>query len=106
VIKRWQRILKWNLGLATSISLMFTAVYAQDAWERDHEDGVKAARAAHFADAEKLLSQSADEARKDGAVNPLLARSLLDLGEVYRSEGKYSEAQSCYDQALQIYTSA
>jgi hypothetical protein len=27
---------------------------------------------------------------------------LLDLGEVYRSEGKYSSAQSCYDEALQI----
>jgi len=94
---------RWNLGWAAALCLVAVTLQAQEAWERDHEAGVKAAKAAHFSEAEGLLLGSADQARKT-ATAPLLARSLLDLGEVYRSEGKYAPAQSCYVEALQIYT--
>jgi hypothetical protein len=98
----WRWVLRWNLFWAATFCLVVVTLHAQEAWERDHEAGAKAAKGAHFAEAEKLLSRSADETRQTGAVTPLLARSLLDLGEVYRSEGKYSSAQSCCDEALQI----
>src|SRR5258708_35510741 len=35
---------------------------------------------------------------------PRLPRTLFDLAEVYRAEGKYSEALPNYERALQIYT--
>ena len=76
---------------------------AQENWQREHNSGAKAAKAANFAEAETLLSRSADEARKAGNAN-LLARSLLDIGEVYRSEGKYTPSQTAYNEALQLYT--
>ena len=95
---------RWNLGWAAAFCLVAVTLQAQEAWERDHEAGAKAAKAAHFVEAEGLLLRSADEARKTATAAPLLARSLLDLGEVYRSEGKYAPAQSCYAEALQIYT--
>src|ERR1700693_1961772 len=93
-------VLRWNLRRAAVFCLVVTTLQAQEAWERDHEAGVKAAKAAHFYEAEGLLLRSADDARKTSAVSPLLARSLLDLGEVYRSEGKYAPAQSSYGEAL------
>jgi tetratricopeptide (TPR) repeat protein len=96
--------LQWGLGCAAAFCLLVTTLQGQEAWERDHEAGAKAAKAAQFVEAEGLLLRSADEARKAATVSPLLARSLLDLGEVYRSEGKYAPAQSCYGEALQIYT--
>ena len=98
------RLLQWHLGLAAAFCLVGAMLQAQEAWERDHEAGAKAGEAAHFVEAEGLLLRSADEARKTATAAPLLARSLLDLGEVYRSEGKYAPAQSCYAEALQIYT--
>jgi hypothetical protein len=55
-------------------------------------------------EAEKLLSDSVEEARRQAAVSPLLARSLADLAEVYRTEGKYSQAQAAYEEALQLCT--
>jgi hypothetical protein len=53
-------------------------LYAQEAWQRDHNAAVKAAK---FAEADKLFLRSADEARKGGN-SSLLACSLLDLAEV------------------------
>jgi hypothetical protein len=44
-----------------AISLLATSLHAQEAWKRDHDAGAKAAKAAHFAEAETLLSKSADE---------------------------------------------
>jgi tetratricopeptide (TPR) repeat protein len=78
--------------------------YGQQAWEQAHEAGAKAAKQAHFAEAERLLLRSEQEARRAGETSPLLARSLLDLAEVYRTEGKYSGAQPRYEEALKIYT--
>src|SRR5205823_2426546 len=98
------RLLQWNPGWAAAFCLVAITLQAQEAWERDHDAGVKAAKAAQFSEAEGLLLRSADEARKTATAASLLARSLLDLGEVYRSEGKYAPAQSCYAEALQIYT--
>lgn len=85
------------------VCLATSTLRAQENWQREHNSGAKAAKAANFAEAEKLLSQSADEARKAGNAN-LLARSLLDLAEVYRSEGKYTPSQTAYNEALQLYT--
>ena len=85
------------------VCLATSTLPAQENWQREHNSGAKAAKAANFAEAETLLSQSADEARKAGNAN-LLARSLVDLAEVYRSEGKYTPSQTTYNEALQLYT--
>ena len=81
----------------------FLAV-AQTEWERAHETGVQAAAQSHFSEAEKLLSQSLTIARRSAQVSPLVARSLLDLAEVYRTEGKYGEAEPLYQQASEVST--
>src|SRR5882672_6003123 len=88
--------------MAACLMVLSMPSSAQVAWEHLHESGVKAAREVRFADAERLLFGSVTEARKNGAINRLLARSLLDLAEVYRTEGKYDLAQPCYAEALRI----
>ena len=57
------RLLQWHLGWAAAFCLVAAMLQAQEAWERDHEAGAKAAKAAHFVEAEGLLLRSADEAR-------------------------------------------
>jgi tetratricopeptide (TPR) repeat protein len=91
----------WPVWLGLCLTLVGAAL-AQEAWQQAHEAGVKAAKEARFAAAEKLLSQSIRQTRSSGTINALLARSLLDLAEVYRTEGKYAQAQPCYEEALQI----
>ena len=93
-----------RISLALLLVLMsLGTTLAQEQWEKDHEGGVKAAKEARFAVAEELLLKSATEARRDAQVSPLLGRSLLDLAEVYRTEGKYGEAQANYDESRKIF---
>src|SRR5437660_1757534 len=101
----WQEIDRVTIKtfwLSLWLGLAVASAGAQEAWQRVHEAGSRAAKEARFADAEKLLSQSVREARHLSELSPLLARSLLDLAEVYRTEGRYTEAQPCYEEALKI----
>lgn len=61
---------------------------------------------AHFDEAEKLLSGNLKSAEKFPGKDPRLPRTLFDLAEVYRAEGKYAEALPAYERALQIYTNS
>jgi hypothetical protein len=88
-----KRRLSLGLGLGLGSAL------ALGAWQRAHAAGSRAAKEPRFADAEKLLSQSVDEARRLSELSPLLGRSLLDLGELYRTEGRHSEARGTQPEA-------
>ena len=87
------------LLLAFSLTALCTA---QETWNKVHEAGMKATRESRFADAEKSLSQSLTIARHAPELVIVLGRNLIDLAEVYRTEGKYGEAQPLYEEALKV----
>jgi tetratricopeptide (TPR) repeat protein len=77
---------------------------SQDSWKNTEDSAATASRSAKYADAEKLLLSNLNIAHKLGTNDPRLPRTMLDLAEVYRAEGKYSDALANYEQALQTYT--
>jgi hypothetical protein len=70
--------------LAASLSFIATATAsAQDSWKATETAGANAAKQAHFAEAERLLSTNLKVAEKLSPKDPRLPRTLLDLAEVY-----------------------
>jgi tetratricopeptide (TPR) repeat protein len=93
-----------SIALTSLAGCLFTGVcHSQLDWQKAHEAGVKAAKGAQLAEAENYLTRSVAKARGDKNAAPLV-RSLVDLGQVFRSEGKFGQAQASYDEALEIST--
>src|SRR5690349_2545304 len=75
-----------------------------EAWKKNEDSAAAASKAAHFADAERLLLQNQKLAETFPSKDARLPRTLFDLAQVYRAEGKYAESLPLYQRALQIYT--
>src|SRR5260370_34251735 len=90
--------------LAASLFLIATATTAQDSWKVTEMAAAKAAKQAHFAETERLLTTNLKVAEKLSPKDTRLPRTLLDLAEIFRAAGKYSEAFTDYERALQAYT--
>ncbi len=94
--------------LARRIILLLFALPAsstcQDSWKATEEAAARAGKAAHFDEAEKLLSANWRLADTLPAKDPRRPRTAFDLAEIYRAEGKYSQALPVYERALEIYT--
>src|SRR6202035_4572721 len=86
------------------ILLSCASLFAQDSWKAGEESAARAAKAARFGEAEQLLSANLKVADTFLPKDPRRPRTLLDLAEVYRAEGKYSDALPLYERSLQIYT--
>ena len=79
-----------------------TSVEAADKWQESQQSGKSAFGQGDFVQAERSWSAALEEARKLGAEDPRVVRSLTDLAGVYRAQGKDAEAQSCLEEALAI----
>jgi tetratricopeptide (TPR) repeat protein len=75
-----------------------------DIWVANEDAGASASKTAHFAEAEKLFLSNEKLAASFPAKDARLPRTTLDLAQVLRAEGKYSEALPRYERALQLYT--
>ncbi len=75
-------------------------------WESYMAAGVKAYQQSNYPEAEKQWVAALKEAEGFGPQDPRLATSLNDLGEVYRLQGKYAEAEPLYKRSLAIYEKA
>ncbi|MEE8199620.1 MAG: tetratricopeptide repeat protein [Candidatus Acidoferrales bacterium] len=65
-------------------------------------DAAKAYQQADYAEAEKLFLAALKEAEKFGEQDPRFAASLNNLAELYRTLGKYAQAEPLYERALAI----
>src|SRR5207302_5550648 len=90
--------------LAASLFLtVSTGSAGEDDWKASETAAAKATKVAHFAEAERFLSANVALSGNFAPKDPRRPRTLFDLAEVYRAEGKYSEAFPLYARALQIY---
>src|ERR1700733_10855448 len=71
-------------------------------WEKCTQDGNAAYKQGNFSEAERLLGQALTESQKFGPMHDRVARSLNNLAELYRKQGKYLPAKSMLKRALQI----
>lgn len=59
-------------------------------------------KASEFATEENLKREVAGTEAKFGSTSPAIAGKLVDLAKLYRSEGRYREAEELYKRALAI----
>jgi tetratricopeptide (TPR) repeat protein len=74
-----------------------------ETWKANQDAAAKASKLAHFPEAEKFLLANKGLAETFSSTDARLPRTVFDLAQVYRAEGKYSEALPLYERALQIY---
>ena len=89
--------------LLLGILCLASFAVAQDAaWEKYMKAATEAYQQGRSAEAEKQFAAALREAEKFGEQNPRLATSLNNLAEIYRTQGKYAEAEPLYRRSLAI----
>ncbi len=99
---------RWLLGGLLCLGLwpMVAASDQETRWKSIMVDAVKAYQQADYAEAEKLLLAALKEAEKFGDQDPRLATSLNNLAVLYRTQGKYEQAEPLSQRALAIVEKA
>ncbi len=100
--RRWLLVGLLCLGLWPVV-----AASAQETrWDSIMAGAARAYQQADYAQAEKLLLAALQEAEKFGEQDPRLATSLNNLAQLYRAQGKFTEADPLSQRALAIIEKA
>jgi tetratricopeptide (TPR) repeat protein len=89
-----------------ALALLAQAETANDGWKDLIVKASYAAGEKDLAKAEQIFLQALHEAERFGATDPRVATTLNDLGQVYRSEKKYADADGAYRRAYAILEKA
>jgi len=101
----WFRSLKFSVVVSAALLYVaFSCASSLETWQKTEDSALAATKAAHFLDAEKLLLANQKLCETFPPEDARIPRTLFDLAQVYRAEGKYSEAFPVYERAVQIYT--
>ncbi len=89
------------------LALLPPTTHAQDTkWEKSNAAGIRAFGQGRYAKAEKLLKAALKEAENFGEQDQRFTTSLNNLAALYRTQGKYAEAEPLYKRALFVLTKA
>ena len=93
----------WMLiGVFCVVFVSILAFTQETEWETRMAGAVKAYQEDLYKDAERALLAALKEAEHFGPEDPRLATSLNNLGVLYKTQGKYKEAESFYKRSLSI----
>ncbi len=92
------------ISLAMTVAATAGSLTSAEIWKDNAAAATAASKQGHYAEAEKLLVANVRVAETFPPKDARLPRAIFDLAQVYRSEGKYSNALPLYERALQIYT--
>src|SRR5438094_622879 len=98
-----------NLLLAGWIALVVgVVIWAQffqgsRLWERDINMGLEAMNERRYDDADRHFRAAVQRAQHFGPSDKRLGLSLLDLAELRKDQGKYTESEDLFRQALRIF---
>src|SRR5947208_13899785 len=87
---------------AALLYVAFSCASSLETWQKTEDSALAATKAAHFLDAEKLLLPIQKPCETFPPKDARLPRTLLDLAQLYRAVGKYSEALPVAERALEI----
>lgn len=73
-------------------------------WERYNTLGQQAMSQGKPVDAEAQFKLALQEAESAGPNDPRIVTSLNNLGNCYRQQGKFAEAEPCYKRAIEVQT--
>ena len=88
------------------VLLVSTHCSTQIRWQRSNDAGVEAYEQARYAEAEKHYLAALKEAETFGPEDPNVAQTLNNLAKLYRTQGKYTEAEPLYQRSLAIWEKA
>ncbi|TDJ70156.1 MAG: tetratricopeptide repeat protein [Proteobacteria bacterium] len=99
------KIIRLSLG---ALCLAFSLAVQAASWESYMEAGMTAYQQGNYAEAEKQWSAALKKAEDFGPQDRRLAAirlatSLTNLAELYKTQGKYAEAEPLYQRALAIF---
>ena len=83
-------------------NVVFRRQFVDSPWERYTDAGTEAYQQRQYAEAEKQFLAALQEAQKLGPEDPRVGTSLNNLGVLYKTQGKYAEAEPLYQRALAI----
>jgi tetratricopeptide (TPR) repeat protein len=86
--------------------LTSSASVAERTWNSYNQAGIKALRQRDYAQAEKQFQAALEEAERLGSDDPHYATSLNNLSSVYKTEGRFADAEPLYRRSLEIYEKA
>src|SRR5262249_10125308 len=94
---------RWRLAVLLCLILWSAPVLAQSgSWESLTSAGTAAYQSGNFPTAEMDWLAAAGIAEQFGPSEPLLAKSLTNIADLYRQEGRYTEAKPIYTHVLEI----
>ncbi len=94
---------RWVMFVVFSIILVSTQACTQETqWEKHMAAAAKAYQEGRYADAEKSLQTTLKAAETFGPQDPRLTTSLNNLAVLYKTQGKYAEAEQLYKRSLEI----
>src|SRR5262249_18762942 len=103
---QWERpsVRTSRLGVRAWLLIMLVASIQSTGcvWKHLIRDGETANREGRYTDAELILKNALDRAQRFGPDDPRFATSMNALGELYAAQGKWAEAESLYEKALEI----
>ena len=76
---------------------MAGSLNSAETWKNNAAAATAASKLGHFAEAEKLLVANVRVAETFLPKDARLPRAIFDLAQVYRAEGKYSNALPLYE---------
>ena len=97
-----------NLPVRVSIITICLISWANPAssqsspWEAENEAGHKAYSLGHYAEAQKNYLAAIDDAKQSAGDDPQIVTPLNNLAALYMQQGRYSDAEQLYLQALSI----
>ena len=98
---------RWLLAGVLCLALLPPTTYAQDTkWEKSNAAGMEAYQQARYGEAKKWWLAALEKAETFGPDDQRLATSLNNLAELYRTQGKYAEAEPLYKRSLAIVEKA
>jgi tetratricopeptide (TPR) repeat protein len=86
-----------------SVTLSVFAASTLETWKKTEDAAAAASKIGHYREAEALLLSNQKLAEVFPPKDARLPHTLFDLAQVYRAEGKYSEALGLYERARQLY---
>ncbi len=94
---------RWLLATVLCLALWPAGCSAEETpWETYNSAGNKAYEQGDYAEAEKQWLAGLREAEKFGEQDPRYATSLNNLAGVYRTQGRYAQAEPLYQRSLAI----
>ncbi len=91
----------WMMAIGSFLSLLVAC--QEQTWESTMAAGQQAVQQGNYAEAERAFQAAVRKAEEFGLEDRRVAVSLSQLAQVYAGQGKHTEAEPVYLQALKIY---